>query len=101
LQRILFEGIVLASFRSILNLKHKAHVTGVGIAVPEKLFEECLQEAAHAIGLCQDDFIRRLFFFGMTRSEGDSQSSYLRRCEEAAKRADLKRMSVEDHAMHA
>jgi hypothetical protein len=103
LHRIIFKGIILASFRGILNLKHKAHVKDAGIAVPErsKTFKECLQEAANVIGLRRDDFVRRSSFFGMTWSKSESQNGYLRRCEEAAKRADLKGMSIEDHAMHA
>jgi hypothetical protein len=74
LQKILFEGIVLASFRDILILEHKAHVTDAGIAVPKKskMFEECLQKAARAIGLRQDVFVRPSSLFGMTRSEGQS-----------------------------
>jgi hypothetical protein len=74
LQRILFEGIISTSFRSILILKHKARVTDEGALVPEvsKMFEECLNEAARAIGLCQDNFVRRSSFFGMTKMDGES-----------------------------
>jgi hypothetical protein len=78
-------------------------VTDEGAVVPEvsKTLEKCLNEAARAIGLRQDDFVRRSFFFGMTKLDGESQSVYLRRYEEAARRADLQVMGVEDHAMHA
>jgi hypothetical protein len=85
LQWILFEGIISTSFRSVLILKHKARVTEEGVFVPEmsKIFKECPNEAAHAIGLSQDDFVRRSSFFRMKKMDGESQSVYLRRCKEA------------------
>jgi hypothetical protein len=68
LQRIVFESIISASFRGILVLKHAAKLSEDGnstILETSKSFDESLAEASRAIGVGQDQFVRRSSFFGM------------------------------------
>jgi hypothetical protein len=104
LQRIVFESIISESFRSVLVLKHPARMAEDGFSnVPEvsMTFEECLAEATRSIGVRQDQFVRRSYFFGMKKLDSESQLAFLRRCKDSSKRADLPNMTIEEHVLHA